>query len=101
MPAGDVPKLVGDHALNFIGRIGSVDQTGMQIDHLSAGHEGVDGRVVHQHDVDIAGFEAGCLHQRGRHLAHQRLGLCVAQDRLGECGLGGEGDQRAKRQHVG
>ncbi len=87
MPAGDVAELVGDHALDLVGGLRRIDQAGVNVDRLPAGDEGVDRRIVDQHDLDIAGLEAGSLDQRRSHVVEQRLGLGIAQDRLRRRGL--------------
>ena len=107
MPAGDVPQLVRDHTLHFLGRVGGVDQSRMDIDDLPTRHEGVDGRIIDQHDVDILGLEPGGLDQRGRNLVEEGLGLGIAQDRLRSDRLGHEhgrcedGEQAGKKAHRG
>ena len=60
----------------------------MDVDDLAAGDEGVDLAVVEQDDLDVLGLQPGRLDQRPRHVAQQRLGLGVAQDRLGAGRLG-------------
>ena len=55
----------------------------MDVDDLAAGDEGVDLAVVDQDDLDVLGLQPGRLDQRPRDVAQQRLGLGVAQDRLG------------------
>ena len=80
--AGDVAELVGDHALDLVGVVGGGDQAGMDVDDLAAGDEGVDRLVVDEDDLDVLGPEPGRLDERPRHVAEQRLGLGVAQDRL-------------------
>ena len=81
--AGDVAELVRDHALHLVGIVGRGDQAGMDVDDLAAGDEGVDLAVVDQDDLDVLGLKPGRLDQRPRDVAQQRLGLGVAQDRLG------------------
>ena len=99
MAAGDMAELVGDHALDLGGAVGGVDQPGMDIDRLAAGDEGVDRRIVDQHDIDIARIEPGGGDQRRRHVVQQGLGLGIAQHRLRSDRLGGEsadGGQQGK-----
>ena len=71
----------------------------MDIDHLSARHEGVDRRIVDEHDIDIAGAQACRLHQRFGHVLQQCLGLGIAQDALrhGRLGCEREGQQAGER----
>ena len=83
MAAGDVAELVRDHALNFIGIFGGGEQARMDVDDLAAGDEGVDLRIGEDHHLDVLGLEARGDDQRPRQFAEQRLGLGVAQDRLG------------------
>ena len=80
MAAGDVAKLVRDHALQLVDIVGRDDQAGLDIDHLARRDEGVDLVVLEQDDLDAAGVEPGRLDQRLRHVAEQQFSLAVAQD---------------------
>ena len=82
MAAGDMAELVGDDALHLVDVVGRGDQARLDVDHLAAGDEGVDLRVVDQDDLDACRVEPGGLDQRPGHVAEQQLGLAVAQDRL-------------------
>ena len=80
MTAGDMAQLVRHDALHFIGGVCRVDQTGIEIDPLTAGDKGVDLVIVDQHDVDMLGVQLGGCHQRRHHIGKQRLGFRIAQD---------------------
>ena len=80
VPAGDVAQLVRDDPLDLVGRIGGVDQAGVDIDGLPARDECVDRGIVDQHDLDVARLQPGGIDQRSRHVVEQGLGLGVAQD---------------------
>ena len=54
----------------------------MDVDHLPAGDEGVDRRIVNQHDIDIAGAQPRRFDQRIGHVAQQCLGFRIAQNAL-------------------
>jgi hypothetical protein len=97
VPADDMADLVRDHALDFVGGIGGVDQPRMDIDDLPAGDEGVDRGIVDQHDADIGGREPRRDDDLPRHVGEQRLGLRIAQDRLRRGGLDPEQQSRRER----
>ena len=98
MAAGDVAELVRDHALHLVGIVGRGDQARMDVDDLAAGDEGVDLGIADQHDLDVLRLQPGRLDQRPRHVAEQRLGLGVAQDRLRRRRLDA-GDEAEREQH--
>ena len=77
--ADDVPKLVSQHALDFVRAVGSVDQARVDVDPLSARDEGVDRGILHQHDFHRSARKAGSFGQRIDEILQQRLGLGIAQ----------------------
>ena len=85
--ADDVADLVRDHALDFVGGVGRIDQPRMDIDDLPARDERVDRRVVDQHDANVVRRQPRRDDDRARHVGQQRLGLGIAQDRLRGGGL--------------
>ena len=80
MAAGDVAKLVRDHALQLIDVVGRLDQPGLDVDDLPAVDEGVDLGIVEQDDLDAVRVEPGRLDQRPGNVLEQQLRLAVAQD---------------------
>ena len=57
MAAGDVARLMRQHADHLVRRLGLLQQPGMDEDALAFRHEGVDGRAVDQIHMDRAGGE--------------------------------------------
>ena len=96
MPAGNMAKLVRQHALHFVGRFGRAQQSGMNEDALSASDESIDGIVVHEHDLDRAFAQACGFGQRIDHVLQQGFGFGIAQhaDALRGNGLRHHGGQR-------
>jgi hypothetical protein len=84
---GDVAELVRDDALDFIGVVGGLDESGVDVDGLAAGDERVDRIVVDQDDFYVAGREASCLDERVGHLREHGFGFGVAENRLCVGGL--------------
>ena len=107
MAAGNMAQFVRDHALDLVGTVRRLDQAGMDIDRLPPRHEGVDAGIVDEDDVDVSGLQPRRLDQRFRNVAQERLGLRIAQDRLGGDRLGArkresdEGEQEGKSAHCG
>ena len=97
MAAGDMPQFVRDHALNLGGRAGFLDQPLVDVNDLPARHERVDRRVAEQHHIDIARVEPGGADYRRRQFAQHRLGLGIAQHRLGQRGLHAKGERQQRR----
>ena len=107
MAAGDMAQFVRNHALNLVGAVRRVDQAGMDVDRLSPRHEGVDAGIVDEDDVYVPGLQPCRLDQGFRDVAQERLGLRIAQDRLGSDRLGArkresdKGEQEGKSAHYG
>ena len=94
--AGNVAKLVGDDALDLVAVVGRREQAGVDVDHLPAGHEGVDRIVVEQDDRDVFGPQPRRGDDRPGDVAEPGLGLGVAQDFLRHGGA--HGDREAQGQ---
>ena len=69
-----------DDADDLVGRLRLHQRAGVD-EHAPAGNEGVEARIVDQHDVDAGFGQAGRLEDRPRVVAHQRLDLGVAHHR--------------------
>jgi len=78
----DMAQFVGDDTLYFIGVVGGLDQTRIDINDLSARNKSIDRIIADQHDIDRFRVEPGSGDHRPGHVAKQRLGLGVAEDRL-------------------
>ncbi len=66
MAAGDVAKLVSDDTLQLIDIVGRGQKPAVDIDDLSLRDEGVDFRIVDQHDPDALSGRARQLRSAGR-----------------------------------
>ena len=80
MAAGDVARLMSDHADDLVRRLGLEQGAGID-EHAPAGDEGVEGGIVDQNDLDAGAGQSGGFEDRARIVAHQRLDLGVADDR--------------------
>ena len=103
VPAHHVAQLVRHHALHLVGVVGHADQARIDVDRLPTRDKSVHFGVVDQHDVDILAIKLRGGNQRAGHVAEQRLGLGVAQDRLGQHGRGQQccGKQRQQAGEAG
>ena len=82
MAAGDMAQFVREHALHFLRVVCRADQAGMNIDRLSARHEGVDRGIIEQDEIDRARIETRRRHDRCGHVLKESLGLGITQHRL-------------------
>ena len=78
MAAGDVARFMGQNADHFIGRLGLHQQAGVDEQALTAGHEGVDARIIDQVDLDRAGIDTGRPENRLGVEPHQAFDFRIA-----------------------
>ena len=78
--AGDMAAFVRDDADDLVRRLGLHQRAGVD-EQAPSRDEGVEGRIVDQHDADAGAGEARRLEDRPRVVAHQRLDLGVAHHR--------------------
>ncbi len=84
MSAGDVPRLVGDHAGELQRIFGATDESGIEKEVLTAGDEGVEGRVGEQVEMHLIRIEPGSTKQRIRQLVEIGFDLGIPDDGAGE-----------------
>ena len=93
MPAGDVAGLVREHADDLVRRLRIHQRAGIDEDAAAVGHEGVEGALVDDDDLDVLLGQTGRLQNRLGVFAQELLDLGVADDRraLALGGLAGGG----------
>jgi hypothetical protein len=80
MAAGNMPRLMRQHADDLVRRLRLLEQAGMDEDALALGDEGVDGRIVDEIDMDRPRAEAGHPEDVAGVDPHQPLDLGVADE---------------------
>ena len=94
--AGDVARFVGDHADHLVGRLRLHQRAGVDEDVAPVEHEGVEGIVLHDADLDAPGAQTGRAEDRLRVVGEQVLDLGVADQRQPLRG-GGHGSAQHRR----
>ena len=85
MAAGDMAAFMRDDADDLVRRVGLHQRAGMHEHVVPIHHEGVEGAVVDDMDLDILRAEAGGAEDGLGVVADERFGLRVADD---ACGVG-------------
>ena len=75
------PDFVRDHADHLVGRLRLHQRAGVDEDVAPVEHEGVEGIVLHDADLDAPGAEPGRAEDRLRVVGEQVLDLGVADER--------------------
>ena len=80
MPADDVAGLVGDHSDDLVRRLGVHQRADVEEHATAIGHEGVEGAVPDENDLDRAPLDAGGREDRIGVVAQQILDLGVPDE---------------------
>jgi hypothetical protein len=78
MPAGNMARLVRQHAYELVRPLGAHQQPGIDEDPLAAGDEGVERAVLDDHDLDRLRVQAGDPPDRRDERADGALDLGIA-----------------------
>ena len=68
MAKRNMAQLMRDHALHFIGGLGSANEAAMDINILCTGNKGVNAVIINHHDIDILRAQASGNYQIMRHV---------------------------------
>ena len=80
MPAGNMTRLMGQHADHLIGCFCRQNNAGIDKNAAAIGHEGIIAFVVDQHDADIGIAKSGCAKNRAHIVLDQALDFRISYD---------------------